>query len=81
MAIKRWLAVRRWRLLWTAVALVTIRIAGTAALRFAGGDGSGGGWPAAALTAGDVVIVAVAVIVAIAFVQYGRIYRARVPTE
>lgn len=80
MAIKRWLAVRRWRLLGVAAALVVIRIAGTAGLRFAGGDG-GDGWPAAALTAGDAVIIALAVIVAIAFVQYGRIYRARVPTE
>ena len=78
-AIKRWLAVRRWRLLWAAVALVAIRIAGAAALRFAGG--AAGGLPAAALTACDVVIVALAVIAAIAFVQYGRIYRARVPTE
>ena len=82
MAIKRWLAVRRWRLLWTAVALVAIRIAGTAALRFAGGDGGGGwSWTAAALTAGDAVIIALAVVAAVAFVQYGRIYRARVPTE
>ena len=79
MAVKRWLAVRRWRLLWTAVALAAIRIAGAAALRFAGGDG--GGWPAAALTAGDAVIIVLAVVAAVAFVQYGRIYRARVPTE
>ena len=81
MAIKRWLAVRRWRLLGAAVALVVIRVAGAAVLRFAGGDDDGGGWPAAVLTAGDVVIVAVAISAAIAFVQYGRIYRARVPTE
>ena len=79
MAIKRWLAVRRWRLLWAAVALVAIRIAGVAALRFAGGDDDG--LPAAALTACDAVIIALAVIAAVAFVQYGRIYRARVPTE
>ena len=82
MAVKRWLAVRRWRLLGAAVALVVIRIAGAAALRFAGGDDDGGGrWPAAALTGCDAVIIALAVIAAIAFVQYGRIYRARVPTE
>lgn len=79
MAIKRWLAVRRWRLLRVTAALVAIRIVGAALLRFDRGDG--GGWPAAALTAGDVVIIALTVIVAIAFVQYGRIYRARVPTE
>ena len=81
MAIKRWLAVRRWRLLGAAIALVVIRVAGAAAWRFAGGDDGGGGWPAAALTACDAVIIALAVSAAIAFVQYGRIYRARVPTE
>lgn len=81
MAVKRWLAVRRWRLFGAAVALVVIRVAGAAALRFAGGDDDGGGWPAAVLTGCDGVIIAVAVIAAIAFVQYGRIYRARVPTE
>ena len=82
MAVKRWLAVRRWRLLGVTVALVAIRIAGAAALRFAGDDGGGGwSWTAAALTGCDAVIIAVAVVAAVAFVQYGRIYRARVPTE
>ena len=78
MSLKRWLAVRRWRFLWAALILAALRIAGAALLRFTGPEGL---LPATALTAWDVAIAALAVAAAIAFVQYGRIYRARIPTE
>ena len=78
MALKRWLAVRRWRFLWASLILAALRIAGAAALRFTGHEGL---LPPTALTAWDVAISALAVAAAIAFVQYGRIYRARIPTE
>ena len=78
MALKQWLAVRRWRFLWAALILAAFRIAGAALLRFTGHEGL---LPPTALTAWDVAIGALAVAAAIAFVQYGRIYRARIPTE
>lgn len=78
MSLKRWLAVRRWRFLWVALILAALRIAGAALLRFTGHEGP---LPTTALTAWDVAIGALAVAAAIAFVQYGRIYRARIPTE
>ena len=78
MALKQWLAVRRWRFLWAALILAALRIVGAALLRFTGYAGL---LPATALTAWDVAIGALAVAAAIAFVQYGRIYRARIPTE
>ena len=77
MSLKRWLAVRRWRFLWAALILAALRIAGAALLRFTGHEVL----PPTALTAWDVAIAALAVAAAIAFVQYGRIYRARIPTE
>ena len=78
MSLKRWLAARRWRFLWAALILAALRIAGTALLRFTGYEAL---LPPTALTAWDVAIAALAVAAAIAFVQYGRIYRARIPTE
>lgn len=78
MSLKRWLAARRWRFLWAALILAALRIAGAALLRFTGHEAL---LPATALTAWDVAIAALAVAAAIAFVQYGRIYRARIPTE
>ena len=60
-----------------------MRIAATLLLfRFAGGDPAS--WETArllAVTALDLAIIALAIAAVIAFVQYGRIYRARVPTE
>lgn len=82
MLMKEWLALRRRRLAWCVAGAVAIRIAATLLLRFAGGDAAS--WDTARLvvvTALDVGIIALAIAVAIAFVQYGRIYRARVPTE
>ena len=78
--MKRWLALNRWRLLIALACVVILRIAlaiiplSLGLERFA---------PArmAAETICSVAICALAASVIIAFVQYGRIYNPRIPTE
>ena len=80
--MKAWLAGQRRRLAWCVVGTVAVRIAATLLFQFAGGDADG--WETArliAVTALDLGIIALAIAAATAFMQYGRIYRARVPTE
>ena len=80
--MKRWLALRRWWLGGFTVALVLIRVASAAVL---GGFGLSAPELArgvsAAFTVYDVLCLALAMVTAAAFVQYGRIFNARVPTE
>lgn len=79
--MKEWLARQRRRLVWCVVGAVAVRIAATL-LRFAGGDAARGETARLiVLTALDLGIIALAIAAVIALVQYGRIYRARVPTE
>ena len=80
--MKEWLALQRRRLAWCVVGVVAVRVAATLIFQFAGGDAAG--WETArliAIAALDLGIIALAITAVIAFVQYGRIYRARVPTE
>ena len=80
--MKRWLALRRWRIAGVTIGLVAVRILiaiGIETLGIAGGSGSRG---LAALTAVlDVLALGLAVVAVVAFVQYGRLFNARVPTE
>ena len=80
--MKRWLALRRWWIAGVTAGLVTVRIliaVGIEALGIAG-DGGSRGLPA--LTAAiDVLALVLAIVAAVAFVQYGRLFNARVPTE
>ncbi len=76
--MKRALALRRWWIAGATAALVALRIAIAAAFRLLGHEPGG---MAAALTVVDVLCLALAVTAIIAFVQYGRLYRTRVPTE
>ena len=80
--MKRWLALRRWRIAGVTVGLVAVRILiaiGIETLGIAGGSGSRG---LAALTSVlDVLALGLAVVAVVAFVQYGRLFNARVPTE
>ena len=82
MPMKRALALRRWWVAGTTAALVAIRIAIAAALSLLDRDPTdlGVGFTAA-LTVVDVLCLALAVAAVVAFVQYGRIFRTRVPTE
>ena len=80
--MKRSLALRRWWIAGATTALVAVRIAIAAAFSLLGQNPAGlGGGITAALTVVDVLCLAMAVAAIVAFVQYGRIYRTRVPTE
>ena len=80
--MKRALAVRRWWIAGATAALVAVRIAIAAAFSLAGQTPADlGGGIAAGLTFVDVLCLALAVATVVAFVQYGRIFRTRVPTE
>ncbi|MDE2785446.1 MAG: hypothetical protein OXL37_02155 [Chloroflexota bacterium] len=80
--MKRWLALRRWWIAGVTAGLVAFRILiaiGIEALGIAGGSGP----PVMpALTAAlDALALGLAVVAVVAFVQYGRLFNARVPTE
>ncbi|MCE2501938.1 MAG: hypothetical protein J4G13_13905 [Dehalococcoidia bacterium] len=80
--MKRALAVRRWWIAGATVALVAVRIAIAAAFSLFGREPADlGGVIAAALTVVDILCLALTVVAIVAFVQYGRIFRTRVPTE
>ena len=81
-SMKRALAVRRWWIAGATVALVAVRIVIAAALGLLGTDAADlGVGVTAALTIVDVLCLSLAVAAIFAFVQYGRIFRTRVPTE
>ena len=73
---------RRWRLLLLTAGVVGLRVILSLVFHFVDGER-----PAmlaarlATLTACDVAMCALAVATVVAFVQYGRLYNARVPTE
>ena len=80
--MKRWLAVRRWWIAGSTAGLVAVRILIAIGIQLfaAAGEDRGGGLPA--LTAVlDVLLIGMAVVALVAFVQYGRLFNARVPTE
>ena len=80
--MKRTLALRRWWIAGATAALVAVRIAIAAAFSLLGQYPADlGGGIMAALTVIDVLCLALAATAIVAFVQYGRIYRTRVPTE
>ena len=80
--MKRTLALRRRWIAGATAGLVAARIAIAAAFRLLGRDPADlGGGITAALTVIDVLCLALAVTAIVAFVQYGRLYRTRVPTE
>ena len=80
--MKRALAVRRWWIAGAAAALVAMRIAIAAALSLLGIEtGDLAGSIAMALTAAEVLCLAMAMVAIVAFVQHGRIFRTRIPTE
>ena len=80
--MKRALALRRWWIAGATAGLVAVRILIAAAFRLLGQDPADlGGGVTVALTVIDVLCLALAATAIVAFVQYGRIYRTRVPTE
>lgn len=82
LTMKRWLALRRWWIAGVTAGMVAVRILvaiGIETLDTAGGSGARG---LPAFTAAlDVLAVGLTVVAVVAFVQYGRLFNARVPTE
>ena len=80
--MKKWLARRRWRLLWALVGAAGSRV--ILAIVF-GLPGVQEAIPyltqLAVATVFDLLLLVLAVVVLAAFVQHGRIYNARIPTE
>ena len=80
--MKRRLALRRWWIAGAAAGLVAVRILIAVGIETLGDSADNGARGLLALTAAlDVLTLAVAVVAAVAFVQYGRLFNARVPTE
>jgi hypothetical protein len=80
--VKRTLALRRWWIAGFTVALVVVRIAIAAGIELFGSAGEDPYSALSAVTAAfDVLCIGSAVVTVVAFVQYGRIFKARVPTE
>ena len=80
--MKLWLALKRWRLLWALIVSAACRVVLQITFWL---TGSAAAIPDIAklvvATVFDVALLGLAVAVLIAFVQYGRIYNARIPTE
>ena len=80
--MKRWLAHNRWRLLWVLVGSAAVRVILAIAFRLAESEGAMTATPKLVVaTVFDIALLGLAVSVLTAFVQYGRIYNARIPTE
>ena len=79
--MKRWLAVRRWWIVGVTAFLVAVRIAIALGIELFEPEASVGVALTGVATACDVAAVGSAVATVVAFVQYGRIFNARLPTE
>lgn len=77
--MKEALAVRRWWIVGLAGVLLTVRISVAITLRLLGSEPAGAGL--AALVACDAACLVLGTVAIVAFVLYGRIYNARIPTE
>ena len=68
--------------MWALIGSVVCRVILAIAFRLIGSEGTMPGTAKLAVaTVFDVALLGLAVVVLIAFVQYGRIYNARIPTE
>ncbi len=80
--MKRWLALRRWWIAGATAGVVAVRILIAVVMETLGvAGGSGVFWMPALTAVLDVLALGLAVATVVAFVQYGRIFNARVPTE
>lgn len=78
--MRRWLALRRWRLLLITAVVVSLRVILSLVFHFVDSEQASLS-RLAALTACDVAMCVLVVATVMAFVQYGRLYNARIPTE
>ena len=80
--MKRWLALRRWQIAGVAIGLVAVRILIAIGIETLGAAAGSPGRGLTVLTAAlDILALGLAVVAVVAFVQYGRLFKARVPTE
>ena len=79
--MKRKLALRRWWIAGFTAGLVAVRILIAVVMEWLGVAGGGGSGLLALTIALDVLTLGLAVVAVVAFVQYGRLFNARVPTE
>ena len=80
--MKRRLALARWRLLWSLVGLAGCRTVVAIVFWLAGvQEAIPETARLVAATVFDLALVGLAIVVLVAFVQHGRIYNARIPTE
>lgn len=79
--MNRWLALHRWRLLSTTIGLVALRVAIALLLQFVDAADLPVAVRVPIVVVCSVAMCVAAVATVIAFVQYGRIYNARIPTE
>lgn len=80
--MKRWLALRRWRIVGVTIGLVSVRILIAIGIEDLGAAAGSAARGLTVLTAAlDVLVLGLAVVAVVAFVQYGRLFNARVPTE
>ena len=80
--MKRWLAVHRWWITGFTLGLLAVRIAVAVGIALAGATGVGQNAALSVATAAmDALTLGLAVVALVSFVQYGRIFNARVPTE
>lgn len=80
--MKRWLALRRWRIVGVTIGLVSVRILTAIGIETLGAAAGSAARGLTVLTAAlDVLVLGLAVVAVVAFVQYGRLFNARVPTE
>lgn len=80
--MKRWLALRRWWIAGATMGLVVVRICIAACMEIFGAAVTDRNSALAVVTtAWDLLSLGLAVTTVVAFVQHGRIFNARVPTE
>lgn len=79
--MKRWLALNRWRLLLGLGVVLGLRVVLAIAFAVSAADLVPTAIRVAIVTLWDVAMCILIVIAIAAFVQYGRIYNPRIPTE
>ena len=80
--MKKWLALHRWRLLLLTAAVVGLRVILSLVFHVVNSEQLSLSLARlATLTACDIAMCVLAVATLVAFVQYGRLYNARIPTE
>ncbi len=80
--MKRWLALNRWRLLLVLACVVVPRIVAAVAVNVLATEFAAESWAWLVVsTLWDISLCILVILTVVAFVQYGRIFNPRIPTE